>query len=117
MFAISSGSPIRPSTEIRLTALGSGSAPRSGRDPDWSECDRQMLDAGEQIGSQTLGRSGRSHVRHAAEQFVEHHAQLESGKIRTNTEMLTVAERDVVVGLAREVEAVGIGEHLLVPIG
>src|SRR5215469_14747748 len=76
-----------------------------------------MLDAGEQIGSQTLGRSRRSHVPHAADQFVEHHAQLESGKIRTNTEMLTVAERDVVVGLAREVEAVGIREHLLVTIG
>ena len=56
-------------------------------------------------------------VREPAQHLVERDAALEPGQVAPEAEVEPVAEAQVVVDLAVDVEAVGIGELALVPVG
>jgi hypothetical protein len=68
----------------------------------------QVLDAVEEVGTESLDRSGHLDALVAREEFFEDNAQLEPGQAGAEAEVgSAAAEGDVRVGLAGDVEGVG----------
>src|SRR5262245_47430539 len=79
-----------------------------------SDPHRQVLHAVDEGGAQPLRRARDLDVREAPEQLLEHHPHLLAREARAEAEVLADAEREVLVGIARDVEAVRIREDRLV---
>ena len=78
--------------------------------------DRQPLDAALEVRSQ-VGRLARIGERgRAGQDLFEERAYLYAGKVGAETEVRTVAEHQVRIRMAADVEAVGVGEDSFVAI-
>src|SRR5947199_6967781 len=82
-----------------------------GREPH-----RHVLDAPDEGRAQPLRLAVQREVRQAIKQRLEHHPQLQPRQARAQAEVLAEAEGDVVVRGAADVEAIGLGEDLLVAV-
>src|SRR5713101_5983591 len=96
----------RPYTELSTGMLMQRGMAGGGR----SEAHRHPLDAGDGVRSQPLDRSRELDIAHSAGDFIEHYAHFESRQIGAQAKMLAVAEGHVVIGRARDVEALRIVE-------
>src|SRR5262245_28807130 len=81
--------------------------------------DRQTLDARDEVrcAPRRRRRAGQLQGRHALQQLVEEHAQLEARQIGTEAEMRADAEGDMVVRRARGVEPVRVRKYGVVTVG
>ncbi len=77
---------------------------------------RQMPYAGVLVAPRPFDRTGDLDVAHAVAELVEHDANLEARQVGTETVVHAVAESEVRVRIAGEVEAEGLGEHTLVAV-
>src|SRR2546426_6343748 len=77
---------------------------------------RHRFDAVDEVRAQATRRAGELDVGQPGEQLLEHDVNLEPGEIRAEAEVLADAEREMVVGRAPDVEAVGIGEDVFVAV-
>src|SRR5437870_1352123 len=75
-----------------------------------------MLDAGDHIRLETFHFARQFDVIDPREQRLKHQAQLEPREMRAGAEMLALAERDMLVRRAPDIETVRIDEGRLVPI-
>src|SRR5262249_5943661 len=80
------------------------------------EADRHRLDAVDEVRAEVPNLAVELDAAEAAQQLTEHRPQLEPRQARAQAEMLADAERQVLVGRARDVEAVGIRKDILVAI-
>src|SRR6266446_5736907 len=81
------------------------------------EADGHALDAVDEVRTQPRHGSGQLDVGQPAQELFEHDLDLEAGEVGAETEVVTDAEGEVVVRVAAHVEAVGVREDLLVPVG
>src|SRR5207245_3117326 len=77
---------------------------------------RHVLEAVDEDRKQGLGRSRDLEVGEAAEDLPEHDGDFPPGKVRAETKVRSAAEADVLVGVAPEIEAEGVGEYRLITI-
>src|SRR5262245_4314524 len=75
------------------------------------------LDAVDEVGAEVLGRAGDLEVGDAARDLAEHHAHLAAREVRSEAVVRAgAAEADVLVRRARDVEAIGVAEDVLVAV-
>ena len=102
-------------TPLQPARAGNGVPPMGA---DGLKGHRDVLGPVDEVGLQPLHLAVETNVGDAVEQAVEHHHDLHAGQVGAEAEVgAATAERYVVVGRARDVEGVGIGEHGLVPVG
>src|SRR5207249_4971087 len=82
-----------------------------------SQVHGELTEAIDEARAVALRRAGQRHLRVAAQHLLEHQADLEAGEGHAEADVLAGAEGQVLVGHAADVEAVRVGEHLLVAVG
>src|SRR5260221_581121 len=102
----------------RLRRIESSSVPWKGDTP-WSRATGGdgaglSFDAVEKVRAKPPHRTGQLDGRQAPQQLLEHQLDLQPREVRAETEVLADAEGEMIVRRARDVEALGLGEHLLV---
>src|SRR5689334_18372583 len=76
---------------------------------------RHVLHAADEVRAQHLGLGHEVHVRDARQHLLEDELQLHPGQVRAQAEVVTAtAERHLLLGLPRDVEAERVVEHPLV---
>src|SRR5690242_4780225 len=82
----------------------------------WREAYRHVLDAGYEVGAQPLRLSCQFEVRHSPHYLLDHYPHFEPRQMGADTEVLAMAERQMIIGAAGEVELVCGGEDLFVAV-
>src|SRR5438445_949360 len=80
------------------------------------EADGHVLDAADEVGAEPGRRAGELDVGQAAEQLLEHDPDLQAREVGAEAEVGADPEAEVVVRMPSDVEAVGMGEVLLVAV-
>src|SRR5687767_10124425 len=75
-----------------------------------------MHEPDEAIVVRPLELAGSLEALEASEELLEHHTELEASEVRAEAEVHAEAEAHVIVRLAADVEAKGIGERVLVAV-
>ena len=81
------------------------------------EADRHGFRAADEVCLRARGFAGQFHRFEARQEFFPQEAHFHPGKVLAKAHMRAIAEGDMLVGRAVDLEAVGIFEHGFVPVG
>src|SRR5579875_188799 len=89
----------------------------SGSELRFLETHWHMFNAGEEVGTQSFDLADDFDLLYPGHECLQRQPQFEARQMCARTEVLTSAERQVLIGCSRNIKGIGILEHRLITIG